>query len=65
MGGFIPGADVTGCDEFQRVRFKRRPPETTTDEFGGSMSPGVASEAARMAPFQDLGSNRGWDIQTI
>ena len=29
------------------------------------MSPGVASEATRMASFQDLGSNRGRDIQTI
>ena len=29
------------------------------------MSPGVASEAARMAPFQDLGSNRSRNIQSI
>ena len=29
------------------------------------MSPGVASEAARMAPFKDLGSNRSRDIQSI
>ena len=65
MGGFIPGADVTGSDELQRVRFERRPPETTTDKFGGSMGPGVASETATMAPFQDLGSDRGWDIQTV